>query len=107
MKRERSTCATNGARPAARYAESHDARVACRRQEQDGGEDEGHHWRQERSRARLRPMWIGKSKDYLGWARRRLHSPRAERMKVTPPSPPSAQSVQTKKKPPVDLAISP
>jgi len=45
--------------------------------------------------------------DYLGWPRRRLHSPRAERMKVRPPSPPSAQSVQTKKKPPVDLAISP
>ncbi len=45
--------------------------------------------------------------DYRGWARRRLHSPRAERMKVKPPSPPSAQSVQTKKKPPVDLAISP
>src|SRR5438445_7238347 len=35
--------------------------------------------------------------DYLGWPRRRLHSPRAERMKVTPPSAPSAQSVQTKK----------
>ena len=45
--------------------------------------------------------------DYRGWPRRRLHSPRAERMKVRPPSPPSAQSVQTKKKPPVDLAISP
>ncbi len=45
--------------------------------------------------------------DYLGWPRRRLHSPRAERMKVKPPSAPSAQSVQTKKKPPVDLAISP
>src|SRR5438876_4078127 len=44
---------------------------------------------------------------YRGWPRRRLHSPRAERMKVKPPSPPSAQSVQTKKKPPVDLAISP
>jgi hypothetical protein len=39
--------------------------------------------------------------------RRRIHSPRAERMKVKPPSPPSAQSVQTKKKPPGDLAISP
>src|SRR2546429_2891133 len=34
--------------------------------------------------------------DYRGWPRRRLHSPRAERMKVKPPSPPSAQSVQTK-----------
>ncbi len=45
--------------------------------------------------------------DYRGWPRRRLHSPRAERMNVKPPSPPSAQSVQTKKKPPVDLAISP
>ena len=45
--------------------------------------------------------------DYRGWPRRRLHSPRAERMKVKPPSAPSAQSVQTKKKPPVDLAISP
>jgi hypothetical protein len=45
--------------------------------------------------------------DYRGWPRRRLHSPRAERMKVRPPSPPSAQSVQTKKKPPADLAISP
>src|SRR5882724_12697943 len=45
--------------------------------------------------------------DYRGLPRRRLHSPRAERMKVKPPSPPSAQSVQTKKKPPVDLAISP
>ncbi len=38
---------------------------------------------------------------------RRCHSPRAERMTVTPPSPPSAQSVQTKKKPPADLAMSP
>jgi hypothetical protein len=46
-------------------------------------------------------------RSHLGCPRRRLHSPRAERMKVTPPSPPSAQSVQTKKKPPVDLAISP
>jgi hypothetical protein len=55
----------------------------------------------------MRAGWIGKSMDYLGWPRRRLHSPRAERRKVTPPSPPSAQSVQTKKKPPVDLAISP
>src|SRR6266436_2004551 len=45
--------------------------------------------------------------DYRGWPRRRLHSPRAERMKVKPPSAPSAQSVHTKKKPPVDLAISP
>src|SRR5947199_365683 len=45
--------------------------------------------------------------NYLGWPRRRLHSPRVERMKVKPPSPPSAQSVQTKKKPAVDLAISP
>jgi hypothetical protein len=45
--------------------------------------------------------------DYRGWPGRRLHSPRAERMKVKPPSAPSAQSVQTKKKPPVDLAISP
>src|SRR2546425_446525 len=42
-----------------------------------------------------------------GGIRRRLHSPRAERRKVKPPGPPSAQSVQTKKKPPVDLAISP
>jgi len=32
---------------------------------------------------------------------------RTESMKVTPPSAPSAQSVQTKKNPPVDLAISP
>src|SRR5712692_8838427 len=45
--------------------------------------------------------------DYRGRPGRRLHSPRAERMKVKPPSAPSAQSVQTKKKPPVDLAISP
>jgi hypothetical protein len=45
--------------------------------------------------------------DNLVWLRRRLHRPRAERMMVTPPSPPSAQSVQTKKKPPLDLAISP
>jgi len=72
------------------HAEPHDAYVADRRRDHDGGEEEEH---QER--------------DYLGWPRRRLHSPRAERMKVTPPSPPSAQSVQTKKKPPVDLAISP
>src|SRR5262249_27093325 len=43
----------------------------------------------------------------LGWSRRSRHSPRAARTKVRPPSPPSAQSVQTKKKPPVDLAISP
>src|SRR5271156_3584252 len=45
--------------------------------------------------------------DYWGRLRRRSHSPRAERIKVEPPSPPSAQSVQTKKKPPGDLAISP
>jgi hypothetical protein len=45
--------------------------------------------------------------DYRGWPRRRLQSPRTERMKVKPPSAPSAQSVQTKKKPPLDLAISP
>jgi hypothetical protein len=45
--------------------------------------------------------------DYLGRLRRRSHNPRAERIKVKPPSPPSAQSVQTKKKPPGDLAISP
>jgi hypothetical protein len=38
--------------------------------------------------------------------RRCSHNSRAERRMVTPPSPPSAQSVQTKKKPPVDLAIS-
>jgi hypothetical protein len=50
---------------------------------------------------------VSKSIDYLGWLRHRLHSPRAERIKVKPPSPPSAQSVQTKEKPPVDLAISP
>ena len=31
------------ARPAASQAESHDAHVADRRQQQDGGEDEGHH----------------------------------------------------------------
>ncbi len=45
--------------------------------------------------------------DYWGRLRRRSHSPRAERIRVKPPSPPSAQSVQTKKKPPGDLAISP
>jgi hypothetical protein len=45
--------------------------------------------------------------DYWGRRRRRSHSPRAERITVKPPSPPSAQSVQTKKKPPGDLAISP
>ena len=45
-------------------------------------------------------------RSHPGCRRRRLHSPRAERMNVTPPIPPSAQSVQTKKKPPVDLAIS-
>lgn len=45
--------------------------------------------------------------DYWGRLRRRSHSPRAERIKVKPPSPPSAQSTQTKKKPPGDLAISP
>jgi hypothetical protein len=49
---------------------------------------------------------IGRGMDHPGWPRRRLHSPRAERTKVRPPVPPSAQSVQTKKKPPVDLAIS-
>src|ERR1041385_7736956 len=38
--------------------------------------------------------------------RRRLHSPRAARIMVTPPSAPSAQSVHTKKKPPADAAIS-
>ena len=46
-------------------------------------------------------------RDYVGCPRRRFHNPSAERMKVTPPSPPSAQSVQTKKNPPADLAISP
>src|SRR5260370_38153111 len=45
--------------------------------------------------------------DYRGWPRRRLHSPRAERMKARPPSPPTAQRAQTKKKRPVDLATSP
>src|ERR1700683_91639 len=45
--------------------------------------------------------------DYWGRLRRRAHSSRAERLKVKPPSPPRAQSVQTKKKPPGDLAISP
>jgi hypothetical protein len=45
--------------------------------------------------------------DYCGRPRRRSHSPRAERMKMKPPSPPSAHSVQTKKKPPGDVAISP
>lgn len=33
---------------------------------------------------------------YLGCPGRRLYSPRAERTNVRPPSPPSAQSVQTK-----------
>ena len=47
------------------------------------------------------------ARDYWGRLRRRSHSPRAERMTVKPPSPPSAQSTQTKKKPPGDLAISP
>jgi hypothetical protein len=47
------------------------------------------------------------ARDYWRRLRRRSHSPRAERIKVKPPSPPSAQSVQTKKKPPGDLAISP
>ena len=60
-----------------------------------------------RQRASKSGLSVLRLLDYLGWPRRRLHSPRAERMKVTPPSPPSAQSVQTKKKPPVDLAISP
>ena len=45
--------------------------------------------------------------DYWGRLRRRSHSPRAERIKVKPPSPPSTQSIQTKKKPRGDLAISP
>ena len=45
--------------------------------------------------------------DYWDRLRRRSHSPRAERIKVKPPSPPSTQSTQTKKKPPGDLAISP
>jgi len=52
--------------------------------------------------SKIYSSWV----DYFGWPRRRPHSPRAERMKVKPPSPPSAQSVQTKKKPPADLAIS-
>jgi len=55
----------------------------------------------------IRPFHVRVVGFYCDWPRRRLHSPRAERMKVKPPSPPSAQSVQTKKKPPVDLAISP
>jgi hypothetical protein len=43
---------------------------------------------------------------YSGRLCRRSHSPRTERIEVKPPSPPSAQSTQTKKKPPEDLAIS-
>ena len=37
---------------------------------------------------------------------RKLHRPRTARKMVQPPSPPSAQRLQTKKKPPVDAAIS-
>jgi len=42
----------------------------------------------------------------IGVSQMNRYSPRAERIKV-PPSPPSAQRVQTKKKPPGDLAILP
>ena len=42
--------------------------------------------------------------DYRGWPHRRLHSPRAERMREKIAVTPSARSVQTEK-PPLDLAI--
>src|SRR6266581_8165366 len=41
--------------------------------------------------------------DYLGWPRRRLHSPRAERMTEKIAVTPRAMSVQAKKKAPPDL----
>ena len=45
--------------------------------------------------------------DYRGWPRRRLHSPRSERMRENIAVTPSACSVQTNKKAGLDLAISP
>src|ERR1017187_7097429 len=45
--------------------------------------------------------------DYRGWPRCRLHSPRTERMAEKSAVTPSARSVQTKKKPPLDCAILP
>jgi len=56
----------------------------------------------------VRAIWIrGFDRDSYTCRRHgRFHSPRAARMTVQPPSPPSAHSVQTKKKPPVDFAIS-
>src|SRR5712691_13275264 len=45
--------------------------------------------------------------DYRGWPHCRLHSPRAERMTEKSAVTPSAMSVQTKKKAPLDLAKSP
>ena len=44
---------------------------------------------------------------YRGWPRRRLHSLRTERMTEKSAVTPSAMIVQTKKKAPLDLAISP
>src|SRR5260370_6680247 len=45
--------------------------------------------------------------DYPGWPRRRLHSPRAERMTEKSAVTPSAISVQTKKNAPLELAMLP
>src|SRR5437899_1257396 len=42
---------------------------------------------------------------YRDWRHGRLHSPRAERMAEKSPVTPRAISVQTKRKPPLDLAI--
>ena len=44
---------------------------------------------------------------YRGWPRRKLHSPRAERMTEKMPVTPSAMSVQTQKQTPLELAIAP
>src|SRR5437667_9994768 len=43
--------------------------------------------------------------DYRDWPHFRLHSPRAERMTEKSAVTPSAMSVQTKKKAPLDLAM--
>ena len=52
-----------------------------------------------------RPLSLYGLLDYRGWPRRRPHSPRAERMTEKSAVTPSAMSVQTKKKPPLELAM--
>ena len=61
---------------------------------------------------RIRAVWVIFDRahdvhDLYGVVRRRLQSPRTERMTEMSADTPSAIIVQTKKKPPGDLAISP